>query len=257
MISPLDEIRKQIFKGSKVWLFLDYDGTLSDFAPNPDVIEPKPIVIDLIKHLSQNFNVRVSVISGRRLQHVKKLVPVSGILLAGSYGIEIHTPQGDEIHREDYGIIRPILEWIKPKWEALLTAKEGFYLEDKGWSLAIHARFADNQQANQVLSSARECLDEMNNKKSFRVLGGDKFLEIGPKTAHKGETVRFLLDRFPFPEAVPVYIGDDDKDEEAFDVVLAAGGYAVQVAREERNSNASARLEDPEAVLDWLNTLIH
>jgi trehalose 6-phosphate phosphatase len=257
MISPLDEIRKRIVRGAKVWLFLDYDGTLSDFAPNPDVIEPKPTVINLIKQLSQHPQFRVSVISGRRLQHVKKLVPVSGILLAGSYGIEIHTPQGDEIHREDYGIIRPILEWIKPKWEALLTKKEGFYLEDKGWSLAIHARFADNQQANQVLSSASACVEKMNNKKKFRVLDGEKFLEIGPKTAHKGETVRFLLDRYPFPEAVPVYIGDDDKDEEAFDVVLAAGGYAVQVAREERSSLASARLEDPEAVLNWLNTLIH
>jgi trehalose 6-phosphate phosphatase len=153
-------------------------------------------------------------------------------------------------------MIRPVLDWIKPRWEALIDGKEGFYLEDKGWSLAIHARFADMDQALRVLSFARELIDEINHKEHFRVLGGHKFLEIGPRIAHKGETVRYLLDRYPLHGALPVYIGDDDKDEEAFEVVLAAGGYAIQVSSEEISSLASARLPNPDAVLDWLKTLI-
>jgi trehalose 6-phosphate phosphatase len=97
MTSPLNAIRQQLIAGSSIWLFLDYDGTLSDFAPNPDVIETKPVVVELLKRLSQYPKLRVSVISGRRLAHVKKLVPLSGILLAGSYGIEICTQEGEEI----------------------------------------------------------------------------------------------------------------------------------------------------------------
>jgi trehalose 6-phosphate phosphatase len=256
MTSPLNAIRQHLSAGSSIWLFLDYDGTLSDFAPNPDVIESKPVVVELIRHLSQHPQLRVSVISGRRLEHVKKLVPLSGILLAGSYGIEICTQEGEEIYRADFGIIRPVLDWIKPRWDALINGKEGFYLEDKGWSLAIHARFADIDQALRVLSFAREFTNEIDHKEHFRVLGGHKFLEIGPITAHKGETVRYLLDRYPYHRALPVYIGDDDKDEEAFEVVLAAGGYAIQVASEERSTLASGRLQNPDAVIDWLKKLI-
>jgi trehalose-phosphatase len=255
MTSALDQICQQVKQKLPIWLFLDYDGTLSDFAPNPDIIESKPEVIERIEHLIQHPHIRVSVISGRRLEHVKNLVPVSGILLAGTYGIEIRTPDGYELHREDYDLIRPVLDWIKPRWEALLSDKEGFYLEDKGWSLAIHARFAQSQQADQVMSSARQYILEIENKNHFRVLGGDRFLEIGPKKAHKGDTVRFLLERYPFPGALPVYVGDDDKDEEAFEVVIAAGGTAIQVSWQERQSLANARLKNPEAVLNWLKSL--
>jgi len=50
-------------------------------------------------------------------------------------------------------------------------------------------------------------------------LGGHKFLEIGPTLAHKGRTVDYLLDRYPWPGALPIYLGDDDKDEKAFGVI--------------------------------------
>jgi trehalose-phosphatase len=86
MITTLDHIAQHLQNGSPIWLFLDYDGTLSDFAPNPDIIEPNPDVIDCIQKLSAHPLIRVSIVSGRRLKHVKDLVPVSGILLGGHMG---------------------------------------------------------------------------------------------------------------------------------------------------------------------------
>jgi trehalose-phosphatase len=255
MTTPLNQIAKHLQNGSPIWLFLDYDGTLSDFAPNPDIIEPKPEVIECVQQLSAHPLIRVSIVSGRRLKHVKDLIPVSGILLAGTYGIEILTPEGKNVFREDYETIRPVLDWLKPRWEALITRHSGFYLEDKGWALAIHARFANNHVASQVLAAAQKYIIEIPNTDQFRVLGGDKFLEFGSKKANKGETIRYLLDQFPFDNALPVYVGDDDKDEEAFGVIIAAGGIAVQVAVQDGSSLASARLDNPKAVLNWLKTL--
>ncbi|MGD1997206.1 MAG: trehalose-phosphatase, partial [Anaerolineae bacterium] len=81
------------------------------------------------------------------------------------------------------------------------------------------------------------------------------FLEIGPKLAHKGKTVDYLLDRYPRPGALTIYIGDDDKDEEAFEVVRARGGIAILVASEPRDVNVDARLESPQAVRKWLRSL--
>jgi trehalose-phosphatase len=256
MTAPLDQIARHLQNGSPIWLFLDYDGTLSDFAPNPDIIEPKPEVIECIQQLAAHPLIRVSIVSGRRLKHVKDLVPVSGILLAGTYGIEILTPEEKNVFREDYETIRPVLEWLKPRWEALITKHNGFYLEDKGWALAIHARYANNHIASQVLAAALKYISEITNTDQFRVLGGDRFLEFGSNKANKGETIRYLLDQFPFKNALPVYVGDDDKDEEAFEVIIAAGGIAVQVAAQDGSSLASARLDNPKAVLAWLKTLI-
>jgi trehalose 6-phosphate phosphatase len=149
-----------------------------------------------------------------------------------------------------------VLEWLKPRWAALIANYDGFYLEDKGWALAIHARFANKYVASQVLQAAQKYISETSNIDQFRVLGGDRFLEFGSKKANKGETIRYLLDQFPYKNALPVYIGDDDKDEEAFEVIIAAGGIAVLVTERDRSSLASARLESPKAVLGWLKTLI-
>jgi trehalose-phosphatase len=89
----------------------------------------------------------------------------------------------------------------------------------------------------------------------FRLLGGHKFLEIAPRLAHKGRTVDDLLDRYPWPEALPLYLGDDDKDEEAFSVIKARGGAAILVSAEARDTEADCRLDSPQAARRWIETL--
>jgi trehalose-phosphatase len=86
-------------------------------------------------------------------------------------------------------------------------------------------------------------------------LGGHKFLEVGPKLAHKGNTVAYLLDRYSWPDALPVYLGDDDKDEEAFGVIKERGGIAVLVAATPRETQADHRLLSPRAARQWLKAL--
>jgi trehalose 6-phosphate phosphatase len=128
-------------------------------------------------------------------------------------------------------------------------------LEDKSWALALHARFAAEDEAERVLDEAREMATETASLGSFRLLGGHKFLEIGPTLAHKGRTVEYLLERYPWPGALPVYVGDDDKDEEAFGVIKAHGGIAIVVSRQPSPTQADCRLESPQAVRQWLEML--
>jgi trehalose 6-phosphate phosphatase len=238
-----------------LWLFLDYDGTLADFAPTPDHILPDPALIALLERLSQRPGLRVSVVSGRRLAHIQKLLPIPGLLLAGSYGLELCTPQGECQYPLDYDDVRPTLEAIKPHWQALLEGRQGFYLEDKGWSLALHARFAADEEADQVLESALPIIEAHASREGFRILGGHKFLEIGPPLAHKGQTVESLLQRFALPGANLLFIGDDDKDEEAFETIHAHGGLAIVVSAQPRPSRADYRLPNPQAVRRWLQEL--
>jgi trehalose 6-phosphate phosphatase len=242
---------------ARLWLFLDYDGTLAGFAPTPEHVEPDPELLDLIGRLVREPRLRVAVVSGRRLDHVRRLVPVPGVLLAGTYGVELQLPDGQRQDRLDYEGVRPVLEALKPRWAALIAGRQGFFLEDKGWALALHARFAAEEEAEAVLGEARRLAGEaLARQPDFRLLGGHKFLETGPRLAHKGRTVEYLLDRYPWPGALPVYLGDDDKDEEAFGAIQARGGIALVVAAEPRETRADLRLESPQAARRWLEGLL-
>jgi trehalose 6-phosphate phosphatase len=248
-----------LVEAQRVWLFLDYDGTLAGFAPTPDHISPDHDLIALLDRLTHQPSLRLAVISGRRLDHIRQLVPVRGILLAGTYGVELQTPHGDLVQRVPHDAIRPTLNKLKAQWENLLVGHEGFYLEDKGWALALHARLADDKESEEVLAAARRLAEEAiqgETQSQYRILGGHKFLELGPLLAHKGRTVDYLLEQYPWPGARLVYVGDDDKDEEAFTVVQDQGGIAVVVALESRPTRADYRLSSPQATREWLKMLV-
>lgn len=254
-----EQLNARLDSVERLWLFLDYDGTLADFAPTPDEVTPNPEVVGLLARLAQHPRLFVAVISGRRLSHVQILVPVPGILLAGTYGIELQLPNGKRVDRVAYDAIRPTLDVLKPRWEELIAGRDGFFLEDKTWAMALHARFASDAESKEVLENARLVAAEAIEKgpqDQFRLLGGHKFLEIGPKIAHKGRTVAYLLDRYPVSDAIPLYLGDDDKDEEAFEVVRHRGGIAIVVRAEPQETRAQYRLESPQAARRWLEELV-
>jgi trehalose-phosphatase len=249
-------IGERLAKAERLWLFVDYDGTVAEFAPTPDYIAPVQDVVDLMTRLAQHPRLCVAVVSGRRLEHVRSLLPVPGILLGGTYGIELQTPQGEHIERVSYSAVRPALDALKPRWEALLVGRKGFFLEDKGWTLALHARFAEEQAAGEVLAAARRMADEAASSGPFRILSGRKFLEIGPTLAHKGRAVEYILQEYAWPGALPVYLGDDERDEEAFGAIKAQRGIAILVAETPRASQADCFLESPQAARQWLETLL-
>lgn len=253
------ELAKWAQEAKSLWLFLDYDGTLADFAPTPEVIETNPRVISILERLANKPSLRVAVLSGRRLGHVRLLLPITGIFLAGTYGIELSTPADEMIQRVEYAEVRPVLEAIKPQWEQILRGHSHFFLEDKGWTLALHAHFAADDEAERVLAQARQVIDRASPDSRFRILGGHKFLEIAPRLASKKETVTYLLHQYPLPEARLLYIGDDDKDEEAFPVIHEQQGIAIKVRQPSqagRPTEADFFFDSPDETLHWLEGLV-
>lgn len=255
LTGPQAEISR-ITQAKCLSLFLDYDGTLADFAPTPDDILLDPEIISLLEQLQHHPCYHIAVVSGRRMSHLRALLPIPGLILAGTYGVEILLPDGKVHHRLKYQDVRPWLEDLKPQWKNLISNHQDFYLEDKGWSLALHARFADDQEADLILAEARDLAASQIDLAWFRILGGHKFLEASPKVANKGDAIQFLLDRYPLEECLPIYIGDDDKDEEAFRVIQQNEGIAILVSEESRKSHANLYLPAPQVVLKWLRSLL-
>jgi hydroxymethylpyrimidine pyrophosphatase-like HAD family hydrolase len=90
-------------------------------------------------------------------------------------------------------------------------------------------------------------------------LSGHKFLEIAPRLASKKETVAFLLKQYLLLDARLIYIGDDDKDEEAVSLIHAHQGVAIKVLQPSQAGNATESdlfFESPADTLHWLETLI-
>ncbi len=254
-IPPVEPLIQQIHRGGQVWLFLDYDGTLADFAPTPDEISVEAQVVNLLARLISRPGLRIAVISGRRLEHLQKLLPVRGLFLAGDYGIELQTPDGERLKRLDYAATRQVIQPLRPAWQALIEREKGFFLEDKGWSLALHARYAGDADAERILKAARQAAEPL--QTGFKLLGGEKFLEIVPAGIDKGKTVAFLLEQYAAADTLPIYFGDDDKDELAFQVTRRRGGFTVQVGERSLRTQADYRLQDPEEVREWLWQLAH
>lgn len=253
MINTPDWVIQRIKQANRYWLFLDYDGTLADFAPTPDDIIVDQALINLVSELADHQAGQVAVISGRRLEHVARLVPIPGITLAGTYGVEIQTADGTRVSRLDANEIRPRLMTIQSRWQAILNQKPGFYLEDKFWSLAIHAKEVEDRLAEKTLKTAKAaCQEIVDQSVDFQVLGGHKFLEVAPVCANKGATVEYLLQKFPHPGAMLIGIGDDDKDELAYAVVKNHGGVAIQVSKIQRPTIADFRLQNPAEARSWL-----
>ena len=250
---PLEAIQH----AAQLRLFLDYDGTLADFAPTPDEIYPDQELIALLNTLIAHPVIQPVVISGRRLAHIQKLVPLPGILLAGTYGIEIQHPAGNLLNRVNFETIRPPLDELKRYWLDLIHPYPEIFLEDKGWSLALHAKDLEADTAKDVLQRASTFVQEDGFPAgNYRVMSGHRFLEVAPCLANKGSTVRYLLKEQPLAGALPVYIGDDDKDEEAFLVIHEFSGVTVKVETRPAVSTAQVYLKSPRAVRQFLAWLI-
>ncbi len=243
---------------SRLWLLLDYDGTLAEFAATPAEIEPDVRVVHLLERLCADTRKRVAIISGRKLDDIRALVPLPGLFLGGTYGLDFQTPAGEIRHRVDARAIAPAIESVKARWRQIVAGLPGFILEDKGLAVALHARFAAEVDAEQVLALARHDAAAHLSTQTLQLLTGHRFLEVAPTVAHKGEAVSFLLGEFPWPGAQLAYLGDDDKDAAAFGVVHAHGGVAVWVVGSSewpRPSDADYALTTPADVRRWLQGL--
>jgi trehalose-6-phosphatase len=62
----------------------------------------------------------------------------------------------------------------------------------------------------------------------------------------------------PIENKTLIYMGDDDKDEEAFEVIQSHGGFAIRVCSNVINKPIEDwRLENPKAARNWLWGIVY
>ena len=251
----LTTVRRRLAAGEQLWLFLDYDGTLVPIARTQKEVHSDAALIELLTGLVKFPAIRVIILSGRPLASLRAMLPIRGLALAGTYGIEIEMPGQRTIIRAEPARVRPVIEQVKLAWAELVAGRSGFVLEDKRLAVALHASFADPSDAHFVLPQARLAAMHIITPDRFRILSGYQFLEVAPAVAHKGLAVEWLLDHHLSGDPLLIYCGDDDKDEEAFEVVRQCGGIPIVVGKVRRATLATHRFDSPNALRGWLAAL--
>lgn len=228
--------------------FLDVDGTLLEFAPNPQDVHVDARLRELIAGLRALTGGAVAVVSGRSVADIDRLFAPFVLPAAGLHGIERRSAAGkvrDPLHA------RAAIGSIADKVAEIAGGFRGLGFEDKGLALALHYRRAPHlrSMAEREMRAISASLGP-----EFELQKGKFVVEIRPSGRDKGSAIAEFASEPPFAGRVPVFIGDDLSDETGFEVVNRLGGHSVKVGP--GITRARWRLFDAAAVRRWLSACI-
>ena len=234
-----------VLPAGRICLFLDFDGTLVEFADDPRDVRPDAHLPQLLSSLQLALDGAVALISGRRLEELDVLLHPLRLPAAGLHGLERRDAQG-RLRLRPPTAAGPELRGLRSRLRELVAAHAGLLLEDKGAALALHYRRAPELQET-VQRAVAALVAPL--APQLQLLRGDMVLEIKPQAPDKATAVEGFMREPPFAGRVPVFVGDDVTDRDGFGAVRRHHGMTVAVGA---RVTAQWRLPDPAAVRTWL-----
>lgn len=223
-------------------LFLDLDGTLAPIVERPSDAAVAEHLRRTLAQLCTAMQGAVALLTGRTVEDADRILGGAVAYIAGVHGAEIRRP-GEATRRGDDAQMEAARRDARALVDALPARVD---LEDKGVSLALHYR-----RAPQAEAEVRRIAERVAQRHRLRALPGKMVIEIVAGSRTKASALENFMAQPPFADRLPVAVGDDFTDEDAFAAAQAQGGFAVLVG-EPRTSAARFRLADPEAVDRWL-----
>lgn len=200
-----------------VAVLLDFDGTISEIVPDPDAAIPIEGVRATLAALAARCP--VAVISGRGLEDLRTRVGVEGIWYAGSHGFELVAPDGTEHVHEGGPKAERALVQAAAELAERLSRIPGVLIEPKRFAVAVHHR----KVAADAVATVVATVHDIARGQGLRVTAGRKVTELRPDVDwDKGRALHWVLDLVGRP-VMPVYLGDDLTDEDAFDAIQVTG----------------------------------
>ncbi len=235
--------------GRRLALFLDYDGTLTPIVERPEDAVLAPETREALRRLAGRH--ALAIVSGRDLADVRARVGLAGLTYAGSHGFDIDGPAGSHVH-EAARDSAPRLAAAAGELERETAALAGVQVERKRFAVAVHFRRARPTDVPAVEAAVDRALAR---HAGLRKTGGKMIFELRPDVDwDKGRAVLWLIETLRLGDALPVYIGDDVTDEDAFRA-LAGRGLGIAVQDAPQPTAASLTLRDPDEVRALLGGL--
>ncbi|XAR52237.1 Trehalose-phosphatase, partial [Bertholletia excelsa] len=251
-------------QGKSIVVFLDYDGTLSPIVDNPDSAFMSDLMRSAVSQVARLFP--TAIISGRSRDKVYEFVKLDEVYYAGSHGMDIWGPpkqmksydtkcqtRPKDGKGKQFTIFQPAQEFLPEIRKMLNELKkktreiEGVKIEDNSYCLSVHYRHVQKKDYGVLQEKVKSVLG---NYQRFHMTKGKMVWEIRPLIKwNKGHALEYLLDALGLSSAgnvLPMYIGDDRTDEDAFKVLRRRGlGYPIIVSSTPRDTMALYSLRDP------------
>jgi trehalose 6-phosphate phosphatase len=208
--------------GRRPAVFLDYDGTLTPIVDRPEDAVISESMRDAVRALAGRCT--VCVVSGRDRQVVQELMGIDDLVVAGSHGFDIWSPEGGSIERDEGVGFEELLGQVTSRLRAEVGSLEGALVEPKRSSVALHYRLVPDAERPRIDALVEAVLAE--HPDELKVTPGKMVYEIQPKLDwDKGKAVLYLLEALGLDqdEVVPLYLGDDITDEDAFEALATRG----------------------------------
>jgi trehalose 6-phosphate phosphatase len=247
-----------VITGRHPAVFFDFDGTLSDIVQNADSARLVAGAADALTSLTAQCP--VAILSGRDLADVRQRIGLPGIWYAGSHGFELTGPDGAHHENAEAAASIPVLERAAAELTDQIGHIPGIVVEHKRFGVAVHYRNASRDRVSEVTAAVRSA----GRRTALRVTTGREVIELRPNVDwDKGKTLRWVLEHIRHDEQpgplLPIYLGDDITDEDAFDAVHD-DGIAILVRHNDDGDRATAAnyaLDNPDRARDFTVRLAH
>ncbi|KAK1415203.1 hypothetical protein QVD17_30976 [Tagetes erecta] len=261
-------------KGKQIIVFLDYDGTLSPIVSDPERAFMSVQMREAVRSVSKCFP--TAIISGRSREKVHDFVKLNSVYYSGSHGMDTIGPAPkknsyDKNYQKktydnegnEFIVFQPAQDFLPAIKKMLTEVKErtrkipGVAIEDNRFCVSVHYRHVKEKDYERVEEEVKLMLA---NYPDFHFTRGKKVLEIRPSIEwNKGDALKYLLETLGFHDSgdvLPVYIGDDRTDEDAFKVLRERGdGYPIIVSSAPKETMALYSLQSPSEVQTFLTRL--
>ncbi|XP_022753052.1 probable trehalose-phosphate phosphatase D isoform X2 [Durio zibethinus] len=253
-----------VSKGKQIVMFLDYDGTLSPIVEDPDQAFMPTEMRAAVRDVARYFP--TAIVTGRCRDKVYSFVKLADLYYAGSHGMDIKGPSKRCKNKKgNQGVLfQPASEFLPMIDEVYKALGEktksipGAKVENNKFCVSVHFRCVDENSWAALAEQVRSVLNEY---PKLKLTQGRKVLEIRPTIKwDKGRALEFLLEALGYAnsnDVLPVYIGDDRTDEDAFKVLRDRGqGFGILVSKVPKETNASYSLQEPSEVKEFLRRLV-
>ena len=206
-------------------IYLDYDGTLTPIVSNPDDAQVNSSMRNTIDELSKKYT--TSIITGRRIDAINKFLQLPNLYYGASHGFDVYKPELVSLHAPAEHYL-DILGKFRDTMRAAVSNVKGSLVEDCKYSISIHYRNVSTPADIEYISNSVDSVLQQCNESSELKLqkhGGKCVWEIKPSMSwNKGYAVDYLINLLygsnnSTGSMIPVYIGDDVTDEDAFEVL--------------------------------------
>jgi trehalose 6-phosphate phosphatase len=245
-----DVLARELGPAERWLVVLDFDGTLSPIVAHPEDAAPAAGAVDAIRDLLELTE--VAVVSGRPVAELRARLGPLPVTFAGGHGAEVVAPDGTVTTLvDDPDQVTGVLDAAERDVHAAVADAEGWQVERKDASLAVHHRRADPDDREQRLPRVRAALAAHRDAPPrFELLEGKAVVELRPRGIDKGRALARIVERSSGPP--PLVLGDDVTDEDAFGEAERLGGAGILVSDTGRGTVARWRLRDPSAVVTFL-----